>query len=390
MTRKIVLDIVFKGMSLNYDQGAGNYQELKKITRWDGRQYTLVSRYALRYSLLETLKNMGFDIKLPGDKLTKSGDNNEGALQPDPRVLLDGSIFEHPELDLFGFLITDTEPQNAREACVKISHAISMTPYDYDVQFCANLDLANRYSKSKGEKVEPNPFNIEEHETFYQYTVVIDVDRIGEIDVYLFSEQKDDKKKKLEDIIPENLKLEEIKKGLKNENIKTFQLGNENEDFKVFLSSNEINKNVYKITLKVDPIEEYRKIIIKKILEAIFKLKRSIKAREEDISPKFAIIGLYNGIYDTYKDKIRLIKEFKEEHIIEEEEKDGKKTIKRAVRIYDIPTIEIEGISNENVKTNVEEVIEEVSKWLDKDNNDKSLIIYKNGIEYKLLGESNE
>lgn len=39
MSRFIVMDIVFYGGSLNYDQGTGNYQELKKITKWDGRQY---------------------------------------------------------------------------------------------------------------------------------------------------------------------------------------------------------------------------------------------------------------------------------------------------------------------------------------------------------------
>ena len=50
--RYIVLDVVFYANSLNYDQGEGNYQELKKITKWDGRQYVLVSRYALRYSIL--------------------------------------------------------------------------------------------------------------------------------------------------------------------------------------------------------------------------------------------------------------------------------------------------------------------------------------------------
>ena len=48
----IVLDMVFHASSLNYDWGSGNYQELKKITKWDGRQYVLVSRYALRYSIL--------------------------------------------------------------------------------------------------------------------------------------------------------------------------------------------------------------------------------------------------------------------------------------------------------------------------------------------------
>lgn len=41
MSRYIVMDLVFYGNSLNYDQGSGNYQELKKITKWDGRQYTL-------------------------------------------------------------------------------------------------------------------------------------------------------------------------------------------------------------------------------------------------------------------------------------------------------------------------------------------------------------
>ncbi len=42
MGRFVVMDVVFYGNSLNYDQGTGNYQELKKITKWDGRQYSLV------------------------------------------------------------------------------------------------------------------------------------------------------------------------------------------------------------------------------------------------------------------------------------------------------------------------------------------------------------
>ena len=49
----LVLDVVFKGQSLNYDQSIGNLQQLKKI-HMHGNVYTMVSRYALRYSLLET------------------------------------------------------------------------------------------------------------------------------------------------------------------------------------------------------------------------------------------------------------------------------------------------------------------------------------------------
>lgn len=73
MGRYIVMDIVFYGNSLNYDQGTGNYQELKKITKWDGRQYTLVSRYALRYSLLELARKMGLWDIADGSKLQRAG-----------------------------------------------------------------------------------------------------------------------------------------------------------------------------------------------------------------------------------------------------------------------------------------------------------------------------
>ena len=55
-----------------------NLQELKKITGWDGRQYTLVSRYALRYSLLKTGEQLGLWKLAPGEILERSRGEGEG------------------------------------------------------------------------------------------------------------------------------------------------------------------------------------------------------------------------------------------------------------------------------------------------------------------------
>ncbi|RLF96075.1 type I-B CRISPR-associated protein Cas7/Cst2/DevR, partial [Thermococci archaeon] len=108
MGKYIVMDIVFKAASLNYDQGSGNYQELKKITRWNGKQYTFVSRYALRYSMLETGKEMGILEIAEGDKLQLAGEGNKKVIQPATELLISGEILKYPEFDLFGYLITST------------------------------------------------------------------------------------------------------------------------------------------------------------------------------------------------------------------------------------------------------------------------------------------
>ena len=190
MGKFLVMDIVFYGGSLNYDQGTGNYQELKKITKWDGRQYTLVSRYALRYSLLETAKMMNLWEIADGGKLVESGEGNKQVIQPKPELLFNGEILKYPEFDLFGYLITSTVPQASRVAPVKISHAISLTPFYFDNQFAGNIGLAKRRLPYTG-KMDINLFTVEEHYTYYVYTIVMDLDKIGENEVYFSA--KDDK-----------------------------------------------------------------------------------------------------------------------------------------------------------------------------------------------------
>ncbi|MDK2954464.1 MAG: CRISPR-associated protein Cst2 [Thermococcaceae archaeon] len=354
MSRFLVMDVVFYGSSLNYDQGSGNYQELKKITRWDGRQYTVASRYALRYSLLETGRKLGLWKIAEGDKLARAGSGDNTVIQPATELLLSGEILKYPEFDLFGYLITSTTPQNFRSAPVKLSHAVSMTPFNYDALFNANLGLANRMRKVYGE-MKPNPFTAEEHETFYQYSIVVDIDEIGKADVFItlssnISLGRDDENKeikmKIEDVIKEGDKVKFIfKKGKDTEEI--------TQHNEVKLETFEkINKNLVHIRYSIPP--EKQKERLKNLIRAVLNLKRSIKGREEDLRPRLLVLGIYkNAPYQTFKDRIELIDEYSEEEYdeIEEREEDGKKVvkIKHVVSKSKKPIFRIAGLS-ENTK----------------------------------------
>lgn len=258
----ISLDVVFYGSSLNYDWGEGNYQELKKITKWDGRQYVLVSRYALRYSILHWANKL-FPEKW---KLAGRDELWEGKEKEVPRLRYKGElertkyqgksykdflkeIFENfPEFDLFGFMIAkkgSEEPALTRVSPVKISHAISLTPTNLDAHTIANLDIVRRAGKAGS-----NPVTIEEKADFYVYNVTIDVERVGK---YLESEH-----------------------GM--EEIGDIKLNNELAQERIL-----------------------------QLIETVLNLKRDIKGRREDLSPWFVVLGIYkDGRYETFMDKIRL------------------------------------------------------------------------------------
>jgi len=348
MSRYIVMDIVFYGNSLNYDQGSGNYQELKKITKWDGRQYTMVSRYALRYSLLDTAEKMNIFKVADAGNLIKSGTGDKTVIQPATEFLLSGEILNFPEFDLFGYLITETTPQNFRTAPVKLSHAVSMTPFMYDAHFNANIGLANRMRKRYGE-MKPNPFTAEEHETFYQYSIVVDVDSIGELEIYI----SEDSKITVND---ETFKPEKIEND-KDGNGLTIHLKNRKNKKKIRQSKSvelcEFDKidKTYVIRYRLKD-EEKIKERVKSFITAVMNLKRSIKARNEDLSPKLLVIGLYrDSPYETFRDRISLLDEYREEEYdeIEERETDSGRIlrVKHLTSKTRRPIFEIKGLKGE-------------------------------------------
>lgn len=376
------MDIVFYGSSLNYDQGSGNYQELKKITKWDGRQYTLVSRYALRYSLLKTAEELGLWKNAGGDKLERAGGDKskkageegktvkEGktVIQPSIESLLRGEILKYPEFDFFGYLITGTTPQNFREAPVKISHATSLTPYNYDNQFAGNLWLARRMVEAgKAEKMDPNLFTIEEHQTYYIYTVVIDINRIGESEVYIAKIKLNNKEIEIAEIKKENgkicLEYLEDKKGRRENKREEIEIA---ENINVDLS--ELNK-LFKLTYKYAPKDKPDKLKnLINLIKAILNLNRSIKGRNESLAPKLLIVGLYKNVpYKSYKDRIILSYEYEEIY-----EVNG--VIRRSVKTRK-PLFILKGIIQD--KNNIKSIDEAESVLLN-DNGDISQFLNNN------------
>lgn len=383
MGRYIVMDIVFYGNSLNYDQGSGNYQELKKITKWDGRQYSLVSRYALRYSLLETAKNMSLWKLAGGEDLTAAGSGDKKVIQPAVDFLLSGKIIEYPEFDLFGYLITGTTPQNFRTAPVKINHAVSMTQFNYDALFNANLGLANRMRKRFGD-MKQNPFTAEEHETFYQYTVVVDVDNIGEVEVYVNKGSdinfKGDKWKISEIQLDGTVTVElEKGKGKKKESDQVNQSANVEK-----LDSTKLENNLVliKYSLKEEDYDPVKERVIE-LLKAILNLKRSIKGREEDLSPKLLIMGVYKDKpYQTYKDKITLLDEYVEEEYDEIEEtptSNGGRLVKVRHKTTKSrkPKFEIQGLSGDSELITEENLLNLIEDLFDQKKSTECVKIFK-------------
>jgi len=406
MGRFIVLDIVFYGGSLNYDQGSGNYQELKKITKWDGKQYTLVSRYALRYSLLETGKSIGLWKLVDGSNLQRAGESDKTVIQPGISLLLSGKILEYPEFDLFGYLITNTKPQNSREAPVKISHAISMTPFSYDNHLSGNLGYARRMVSETG-KMDPNLFNIEEHETYYIYTVVIDVDRIGKNEIYLAKEVgKDGKDWKIQiDGSENNYTIKIVKAKEKviegSYEAKTFKIkiddglteekeasGGQvnNSPSEIDVSIKEKNgKDVHSIEYSIQH-DNFRKNRVNDLVKSILYLTRNIKAQSKDLSPKLLIVGVYkNNPYKSFKDRIRIVDEYEEE-VTETHEPvvNGKKITLRVLKTRK-PKFEVVSLLSDPKELSVKGVVDQINKIFvdDKTEVSETQIFYSPEIELK-------
>lgn len=160
--------VIFKAQSLNYGEGIGNISELKKLSRGDGSVYTFASRQSLRYDIAR-IGNKMFDWNL------EVVDKTKGTIQFNEKL----SIKDSEEMDLFGYMKTSkksgdtTGGSDIRSAAVRLSNAISLEDYKSDMEFLNNKGMADRIHKF------PNLANIEQHLSYYTYTVTIDLEKIG-------------------------------------------------------------------------------------------------------------------------------------------------------------------------------------------------------------------
>lgn len=216
----LTMSIIFKADSANFGEGTGNVATLKKFTRGDGKQYTYISRQAIHHDIIEEMN----EAKA---KLILAGDSNKSAIQYAPKA----TIKDSSDIDLSGYMKTVKEKNSTfRSAVMRISNAISLEPYNGDMDFLTNAGLANRMRKETGDdSINNNIAQIEMHRSYYAYTISIDLDKIGIDD---------------------------------NDNI------------------------------ELDDEEKYRRVA--KVLRVVKYLYRDIKARREDFEPLFVVGGVYD------------------------------------------------------------------------------------------------
>ena len=180
------ITLIFKAQSLNYGEGIGNISELKKLTRGDGNVYTYASRQALRYDIVRLGHKMfGWNLEVV--------DKSQGTVQFKNKF----TIKDSEEMDLFGYMKTaKNDSSNIRSAAVRLSNAISLEDYKSDMEFLNNKGLADRIGEF------PNLANIEQHLSYYTYTITIDLEKIGvDEGVELTAEEKTTRVNQLLDIV---------------------------------------------------------------------------------------------------------------------------------------------------------------------------------------------
>lgn len=168
MSKGLTLTIVFQAQSLNYGEGISNIAELKKLTRMDGNMYTFASRQAVRYDMVR-LGNEFYNWNL------QVVDKSKGTVQ----FREDVTIKDSQEMDLFGYMKTNKKNDESkggaltRSATARLSNAISLEPYRSDTDLLTSKGLADRIGE------HTIPLSIEQHLSFYTYTITMDLDKIG-------------------------------------------------------------------------------------------------------------------------------------------------------------------------------------------------------------------
>jgi len=179
MKKGLTITMIFEAESGNYGQSMGNIMTLKKMSRSDGNMYTYLSRQAMRYNIVQ---------QMGADNTPVSREN--GTVQFTPSAKID----QYPEIDLFGYMKTQSgAAARTRSAAVRLSNALSLEPYNSDLDFQTNMGLAKR-GDANGEAINNDLPQSEIHRSMYSYTVSIDLDRIGEdTDISIAANEKADR-----------------------------------------------------------------------------------------------------------------------------------------------------------------------------------------------------
>lgn len=161
MSKHLHLAIIFKASNCNYGESVGNILSIKKLA-CEGRNYSYISRQALRYDIVRMLnEDFQFDLT-PTDR-------DAGVLQ----FKEEATIENYPEIDFFGYMKTNSG--KIRKAVVRLTDAVSLEPFHNDMDFANNMGLARR----NDQELANDLFQSEIHKSYYSYTLTSNLDQIG-------------------------------------------------------------------------------------------------------------------------------------------------------------------------------------------------------------------
>ncbi len=266
----LTMTIVFEAESANYGEGYNNITTLKKLTRGDGNTYTYISRQALRYNIIEQMKYDNTPVEANG-----KGDKKVIQFTPD------ANIDKYPEIDLFGYMKTkEGNGAETRNAVVRLSNAISLEEFEGDNDFLTNMGLAKRINSNN------SIAQSEIHKSYYSYTIVVDLDKVGidgELEI-----SEDEKKNRVKNLLRTIQFLYRDIKGRRENLSPVFVIGG------VYDIKNPFFENRIKLSKnKLDT----------KILKDIIESDEEIKSHTE--------IGYIEGIFannDDIKENLKAIK----------------------------------------------------------------------------------
>ncbi|MBE3571208.1 MAG: type I-B CRISPR-associated protein Cas7/Cst2/DevR, partial [Bacillales bacterium] len=213
----LTITIIFDGSALNRDDKiGGNILSIKKLNV-NGEVRSFISKPAIRHYLFQTLKT-AFDWK--DAKVTGQGQVVQFDITQD-------DILTSEELDAFGYMYTISKQASiTRKSPVGITKAISLRSYGGDLAFYANHDIVKR-GQNQGLAVTPNPYNKEEHASFYKVSFTIDTNVLGK-DIWIVENYNYDNEKgilTLQVEAPKQVVLSNVDKGDSEEGEDVYRIG---------------------------------------------------------------------------------------------------------------------------------------------------------------------